>query len=538
MKRKRNKEENGRHSRGGEGKYSTIHKRWMRRLFRRRVITVLLLIIQLAFILYAIVYSSRVSTVLTWCLNIFSVVVCVYILNKHDKGSFKLAWIFQILLFPLFGGMLYVFFMSQSSLRRFALKYHDVDTETRPLFLLSGDELAEASAVSPDCQTHMRYLQNKCGFPVYGNTETKFLPSGEEKLECLLAELKKAEKYIFLEYFIISEGKMWSPILQILCEKAAAGVKVRVMYDDVGCFLLLPENYPKQLASYGIECIVFNRFIPFLSTRQNNRDHRKIVSIDGKVAFTGGINIGDEYINAVDKHGHWKDCSVMLRGNAAWSLTLIFLEMWKLCCDAKDVPYKPEDDFMVYYPGKMELPENGYVQPYADSPLDDERVGEHVYMQMITNAKKYLYITTPYLILDDSMVTELCLAAKSGVDVRIITPQNGDHGYVHATTRSYYRDLIAGGVRIYEYKNGFIHAKMFVSDDKVATVGTINLDFRSLYMHFECGTVLNGCSAVSDIREDLEKTINRSVEITEQDCHFSFTMRVIQTLLRLFAPLM
>ena len=247
---------------------------------------------------------------------------------------------------------------------------------------------------------------------------------------------------------------------------------------------------------------------------QNNRDHRKIVSIDGKVAFTGGINLADEYINAVEKHGHWKDASIMVTGRAAWSFTLMFLQMWEICIGT-------DEDYILYYPWKdspCPVQSDGFVQPYADSPMDKENVGEHVYMQIINNAKKCVYINTPYLIIDDSMVSALCLAAKSGVDVRIVTPHIWDKKLVHMTTRSYYRELISAGVKIYEYSKGFIHSKTFVSDDRVGTVGTTNLDFRSLYLHFECGTLLIDNRAVMEIKEEFLKTLEICQPVTLEEC--------------------
>ncbi|MCG4585997.1 phospholipase D-like domain-containing protein, partial [Anaerosalibacter bizertensis] len=312
------------------------------------------------------------------------------------------------------------------------------------------------------------------------------------------------------------------------------GVDVRLIYDDIGCFFLLPKDYPQRLEKLGIKCVVFNPFRPFLSTKQNNRDHRKIAVIDGKVAFTGGINLADEYINAVEKYGHWKDAAIMVEGEGAWSFTLMFLQMWALCSGI-------EEDFTQYYPWKKEpctIEKDGLVQPYADSPMDKENVGEHVYLHIINNAKKYIYINTPYLIIDDSMLSALTLAAKSGVDVRIVTPYCWDKRIVHITTRSYYRDLIEAGVKIYEYSKGFIHSKTFVSDDKVATVGTTNLDFRSLYLHFECGVWLYKSKAVMEVRDDFIKTLEKCYKVTEEDCKNNAIIRFIQDVFRLFAPLM
>ena len=514
------------------------NKSWMYFLMRRRIVTILLLAIQLAFIIYLIFSSSLLSSTIALFLNALSVIVCIHIVNKSEKSSFKLAWVFMIMAFPLFGGMLYLFFMTQKSLRRFKEKYSENEREIGPLFFKNGDCLEKAVKDCPESAGRMRYLQNKCAFPVFSSSECEYFPSGVKKLERLKEELEKAEKYIFIEYFIICGGKMWSEIFDILVRKAAEGIKVRIIYDDIGSFFFLPSNYPKILASYGIECMVFNKFRPFLTTASNNRDHRKIVSVDGKVAFTGGINISDEYIGEIEKHGRWKDSAVMIKGDGAWSLTLIFLEMWQICCAEKRCPFKADEDLTVFYPGKSDIEHQGYVQHYADSPLDREYVGENVYTSIISSSQKYLYITTPYLIVDDAMTESLVYAAKRGVDVRIITPEIGDHWYVHTTTRSYYHDLISNGVRIFEYKDGFCHAKLFVSDDAVATVGTVNLDYRSLYHHFECGCCFMDEKVIEDVKRDFFDTENESREIKAQDCKRGFFISVIQTLLRLMAPLM
>ena len=329
---------------------------------------------------------------------------------------------------------------------------------------------------------------------------------------------------------------MWDSVLRILEEKAAAGVKVRILYDDFGCIFLLPKNYPELMAKKGIECRAFNRFRPLLTGLQNNRDHRKICSVDGKIAFTGGINIADEYINEVEKFGKWKDSAVRLTGDGAWPLTAFFLKMWMLTAPDSE---SADEDINIYKPQKKDsIINDGYVQPYCDSPLDTHHISEHIYMRLIHGAKKYLYICTPYLIIDDSMLNSLTLAAKSGVDVRIITPHKWDKKMVHITTRSYYSDLIKGGVRIYEYTPGFIHSKLFVSDDEVASVGTVNLDFRSLYLHFECGTLLYGSKAVSEAKEDFLATLEECTEICEEDCKTNVFMRFVNSIMRLMAPLL
>lgn len=511
-----------------------MRKQWFRALIRRRFFIILLIIIQILFIVYVLSSGSHMSTNISGIMTLISLCVSIYIISKKDKGAYKLTWVFLILLFPLFGGLFYLMFNFQLTHKRYNKKVKHVEKKANKLYNLPGIGYSEAARRIPEYMPQVEYLQNYAGFPIYTNTTTKYLSPGETKFEHLIAELKAAEKYIFLEYFIVQEGKMWDTILEILKEKASQGVLVRLIYDDMGCFLLLPKNYPKQLEKFGIECVIFNPFRPFLSTVQNNRDHRKIAVIDGKVAFTGGVNLADEYINATDKYGYWKDASIMLKGKAAWSFTLIFLQMWELCTGV-------DEDYSKYYPQEEEIctiPSDGFVQPYSDSPMDNDNVGEHVYLQIINNAKKYIYINTPYLIIDDSMVSALCLAAKSGVDVRIVTPHKGDNWVVHMTTRSYYRDLIEAGVKMYEYMQGFIHSKTFVSDDRTATVGTTNLDFRSLYLNFECGVRIYDSSAVSEVKDDFLKTLKSCHRLSVEDCKSSIPLRLFQEVMRIFAPLM
>lgn len=512
-----------------------MKQKWLKKLFRRRIFVILLIALQIAVILYLVVSGTRTSVYVSMGLNVLSLLAALHAINWKGKAAYKLIWVFLILLFPVFGGLFYLLFRVQSSPRKFQKKLSVIVKKSQPLFLLPGDEYEEACKAVPDCVPQIDYLQKFAGFPVYQNTKTKYLSPGEEKFKCLLEKLRDAKRYIFLEYFIIHEGIMWNSILKILKEKVKEGVEVRVMYDDMGCFLLLPNDYPRQLRSCGIQCTVFNSFRPRLSSLQNNRDHRKIAVIDGTVAFTGGINLADEYINACEKYGHWKDASIMVEGKAAWSFTLIFLQMWEICNNTKE-------DYRKYYtcgsPNALVKANDGFVQPYADSPTDRENVGEHVYLQMINNAKRYVYISTPYLIIDDSMLSALTLAAKSGVDVRIVTPHQPDKWFVHMTTRSYYRELIDAGVKIYEYSQGFIHSKTFVSDDKSATVGTTNMDFRSLYLHFECGVRLYGSKAVKEVYEDFIATLDECQQITMADCRGHFLIKCLQNIFRLFAPLM
>jgi cardiolipin synthase len=509
-------------------------KKWFRVVFRRRVFVILILLIQIAFILYLIANSSRYSQFVGWALNVVSVVVCVHIINKNEISAYKLTWVFLIMLFPIFGGLLYIIFYFQSRPRKLQEYFDEINQQCTPLFLLPGDSLPSLVESDEDCLPQARYLQECAGFPIYVHTRTEYFSSGEDFLKKVLVELEKAEQYIFLEFFILREGQMLDPILEILERKACSGVDVRLIYDDLGCFLSLPSDFKQRLEKRQIRCSVFNLFKPVFSSLQNNRDHRKIISIDGKVAFTGGLNLSDEYINVHSKYGHWKDAAIMIEGAAAWSLTLIFLRMW-------NIGQKEWDDYGSFYPWQDEpcpVMSDGYVQPYADSPLDSENVGEHVYLQIINKAKDYLYINTPYLVVDDNILSALVLAAKSGVDVRIITPHRWDKWFVRTVSRSYYRRLIQGGVKVHEYTGGFNHSKTFVSDDKVATVGTINLDYRSLYLHFECGVWIYKNSAVMDVKKDFLNTIPVSKQISLKDCVRGPVSTVLRDVLRIFAPLM
>ena len=483
---------------------------------------------------FLIIRTGRYFYYVDWLLRIISIIASVHVLNKHEKPGYKFIWLFLMMLVPIFGGIMYIFFHTQSNPRKLRKLIEKTSKETSEYFYLPGDRLAELIHKGPEFEAQANYLQSYAGFPVYTNTQQEYFPSGEAFFERVLEELEKAERYIFLEFFILKQGIMLDSIISILKKKASQGLDIRLMYDDLGCFMTLPPDYHRELEESGIKCFVFNPFKPILSSLQNNRDHRKIISIDGKVAFTGGLNLADEYINAVERFGHWKDAAIMLRGEGAWSLTLIFLSMWS-------ISQNESDDYRSLYPWKdapCSVPKDGYVQPYADSPIDDENVGEHVYIQIINKAKKYVYINTPYLVVDDNLISALTLAAKSGVDVRIITPHRWDKWYVAVASRSYYRQLIASGVKVYEYASGFSHGKTFVSDDRIATVGTTNLDFRSLYLHFECGVLVYRGSTIQAVKKDFLETIPVSHIITQKDCARNVFQRIIPDILRIFAPLM
>ena len=511
--------------------------RSLRALLNRRFFIALLIIAQLVLITATLFRYSHLKW-LQSLLTLFSIITALHLLTRRDKSAYKLSLVFLILLLPIFGGVFYWIFHFQTTSVGFRKRLEQVEQNSRTAYQLPNDISKQVFSQAVDELTEsrklLRYMDYSTPFPVYSNTESYYYPGGADMLPALLEDLKKAERYIFMEYFIIEEGEMWNLILEVLRERVKAGVDVRIIYDDLGCFLTLPSNYAKTLRSYGIQCQLFNPFHPFLTSIQNNRDHRKITVVDGKIAYTGGINLADEYIGKKIKHGTWKDSAIRLYGDGAWSFTVMFLQYWSF------LSRKKEADYEKYRPTEFDAPTsgNGWVQPYTDSPMDRENVGEHVYHQITEQAQQYLYITTPYLTVNDGMLSALERSAKSGVDVRIITPEIPDKKLVHFTSRSYYRHLIRAGVKIYEYRGGFMHAKLFVSDDKIATVGTANLDFRSLYLHFECGTCLYQTNSIADIKNDYLHTLKDCRQIIEQDCKVGLFKQFLQSICRLFAPLM
>lgn len=401
--------------------------------------------------------------------------------------------------------------------------------------MTQNDTIIEELRISKPANANLaHYLSKQVGFPVHRNTKVTYFKIGEEKFEELKCQLELAKHYIFMEYFIVEEGVMWDSILEILKRKVEEGVEVRFMYDGMCSIVLLPYQYPKELEAVGIRCKMFSPIKPVLSTHQNNRDHRKICVIDGQVAFTGGINLADEYINEKERFGHWKDTAVMLQGEAVQNFTMMFLQMW-------NVTEKKEENFEKYLTPKSKefRRELGYVLPYGDSPYDNENIGEQVYFHILNHAKKYVHIMTPYLILDNEMVTNLTYAAKCGIEVIIIMPHIPDKWYAFVLAKTYYEELINAGVHIYEYTPGFVHAKVFVSDDDTATVGTINLDYRSLYLHFECGTFIYNNQVVRDIEKDFQETLKKCQKVTITDLRMRGVIETVTgRVLRLIAPLM
>lgn len=497
-------------------------------LTHRLFLSTVMLLIQIVFIVYVVLKFEQNFVIVYFIVQIIDILLVLKIINSEINPGYKIALIITILIIPVFGTLFYIIF-SNKNIKKINKKMGSLNNEYQKYLLQDDNVLDNIKKEDLDIFNQVNYLKNIGKFPIYSNTSVEYLKIGEDYYKKLIEELKKAEKYIFLEYFIIECGYMWDSILEILKEKVNQGVDVRIIYDDMGCIITLPNRYYKILRNYGIKCCSFNKFIPILNFKLNSRDHRKIVVIDGLVGFTGGINLADEYINKKVRFGHWKDNGIMLKGEAVWSLAVMFLTTWNQI-------NKEKNNYNVYKPNYEKI-DDGYIQPYNDTPLDNEPVGQTVYLNLINKAKKSIYIMTPYLIIDNELETGLKNAAKSGIDVKIIVPGIPDKKTVNELTKAYYNNLIESGVKIYEYTDGFIHAKTFLVDGNISTVGTINLDYRSLYLHFECGVLMYKTDCIRDIENDFDETLKKCKEIKLSDTKIDFLRKLKRSILKLFAPL-
>ena len=502
-------------------------------IYGRVLMIIALLVIQIVLLGFVFMRLRESLPYIYGGFTIITAILVIYILNKNENPSFKLAWMVLLIISPVFGALFYLFVKFQVESKLINYKLLKIIDETQQYLSQDEEVISELEKVDMQVANLAKYMINIGGYPIYKNTYIKYFSLGEEKFKEMKEQIKKAEKFIFMEYFIVEESYMWNSILDLLEEKVKEGVEVRFMYDGMCSLSLLPYDYPKTLEKKGIKCKMFSPIKPVLSTAQNNRDHRKILVIDGKVAFNGGINLGDEYINHIEKYGHWKDTAIMLTGDAVKSFTLMFLQMW-------NINEKDHDDFEKYIAIEKENQNAiGYIMPYGDSPLDNENVGENVYLDILATAKKYVHIMTPYLIIDNEMMTALTYSAKRGIDVKLILPSIPDKKSAFMLARTYYPELIQAGVKIYEYTPGFVHAKVFSSDDEKAVVGTINLDFRSLYLHFECATFFYKTNTVNDVEGDFQNTLSSCKLVTIEDYNkLNIFYKIGGGLLKLIAPLM
>lgn len=468
--------------------------------------------------------------VLAW---IFYIVTLLYILNRDEIPEMKLPWIVIMMLLPVVGAFVFLLLSSNNSSKKDYRRFEKSAKRIAP-YLRQTNNIEKLKELDLDAYSQARFLHIASRMPVFDKSKVTYYSLGEEFFQGLLCELKKAKEYIFMEYFIVQEGVMWNEIHKVLVDKVNQGVDVYVLYDDLGCIATLPENYYKTLTSEGINCVPCNKFKPILSHIHNNRDHRKITVVDGKVGFTGGINLADEYINEIEKYGHWKDTAVKIEGEAVKNLVALFISLWNM----QNV--KPIDSDKYLSAIKGGDCGKGYVVPFGDSPspIDTEDIGKTVYLNILNSAREYVYMCTPYLICDRELINAMCVASRRGVDVRIITPHIPDKKYVFLMTRSNYKRLIESGVKVYEYTPGFIHAKSFVSDDKFAVCGTINLDYRSLVHHFECGAWMYDTECIMDMKEDFFDTVKKSHCVSKKDAKLNFWESTFAEIMKVFSPLL
>ena len=538
-------------------------KRFASKLFSKLTIGASIILLQFGWFVYLVYSAKRSSSAANMALDVIAVALALYIANKDMRTSYRMSWIFLVLFLPIFGIPAYFIFGRSGLTKKTRRKMEAVADKVVEYRVEDYKTIQALQQENFYAFQQSHYISARAGYPIYKEEDSNYYSCGEKMYPQLLADLESAKHFIFLEYFIIEQGKMFDPIVNILECKAKEGVEIRLIYDDVGCIQTLPPKFYQVLQAKGIRCAAFNPFRPVLSIIMNNRDHRKITVIDGKIAYTGGFNLADEYINEKEKFGYWKDAGIRLTGACVWNFTSMFLEIW-------DYITKTEDDYAFYR--KTSIPQlgeitrkhllaqkatdmpvaasysdavephvtgAGFVQPYCDSPLDHEDVGENVYLNLIGHAKHYVYIFTPYLIIGSEMTTALVNASKCGVDVRIVVPGIPDKKLVYLLTQANFAYLIKGGVKIYKYAPGFIHSKCFVVDDVYAAVGTINLDYRSLYLHFECGTFMYRTKAVMQVKQDALATIDQSLLVTLSECQSKkLIVRMFMGALKLFAPLL
>lgn len=501
------------------------------RIQSRIIISAILMLVQIA-LLFAFVYKiSRTYSIIYSLSYLVSAIMVIVILNRRGNPSYKITWIIFILIFPVFGISVYFLYGTGSVFPYIRRRMRRCESHYIPL--LKNDNAVHDKLNYHDF-LHSRqasYLHHESGYPLYTNTDIEYLSPGEKFLPRFLEELSRAEKYIYLEFFIIAEGIMWESIVDILEEKAKNGVEVKILFDDFGSIKRQKKDFVTRLQRKNISVAIFNKITPSPNIFVNNRNHKKIVVIDGKVAVTGGVNLADEYINEYERFGYWMDCAAIIKGDAVESFLAMFCSTWEF------VTSKPID-FKAHL-AKNNVINDNFALPYSDDPLNDKNPAEGIYMQILNSAQKYVYITTPYLIIDSTMITALRIAAKSGIDVKIITPHIPDKWYVHPATQYTYLELLEAGVKIYEYTPGFIHSKIFISDDCIGTIGTVNMDYRSFLLHFECGVWFSAPDTAKEIKNHFLKLLEDSQEIVLPKWKKrGIFKRLKQSVLHIFAPFM
>lgn len=538
-------------------------------LFSRMAIVALLIILQIIWIWLLFEYLAEYNVVIHVLTMIIGAILLLVVVNKDEVPEYKMPWMLVIVISPILGGVLYVFFGSNQPGRLMERQYSKIEEQSDRIIKQNLDVIESLRKENSVACAQAMYLYESSRSPVYANSYTRYFSMGDDMFPVMVRELKKAKRFIFIEYFILEEGLFWNTILDILKQKLEEGVEVRVMYDDIGSIGKVPMIYPTKLRKMGFNAQVFRPFLPFISTVHNNRDHRKIMIVDNRVAFTGGVNLADEYINKKQRFGTWKDTGIMLEGECVSEFTAMFLTLWDVQArtisdykkyagfnpfivpmpalkgkNEEDVPELVASEEFAPAPVNVSLAERkkeeGYVVCFGDGPKPfyEEQVGKNAYLNILNNATDYVYIATPYLICDNELLSAIRLAARRGVDVRMITPRIPDKQTIYLITRSNYSTLIEAGVKIYEYTPGFIHAKNFVSDDKYAVVSTINLDYRSLVHHFECGVWMYNTPTVAKIKADMLKTIGQSKQISAEEAKLNVMQNLVKSIVQIVTPLL
>ncbi len=510
-----------------------MFRKILKLLSSKAIITVTSLFLQIGFIAVVVFFAAAFVPWLFLSFEVLSFIIVLYIVSRDMNPSYKLSWSILILLIPMFGGLLYLFIGRQHTPRRVRKKLRcAADSSQVLLNMTNANMLATRSTINPTGFTCADLITNSASYPVYSDTETKYYSLGDKVFPEMLEDIKSAQRFIFMEYFIIEPGEVWDPIEDALIERAQAGVDVRLIYDDVGCMFTLPQKSVRRLRKGGVRVMPFNKITLSFDMRLNNRSHRKITVVDGNIAYCGGNNLADEYANKRVKFGHWKDTHMRYYGHAVWSFTVMFLAFWHMLAPDEAIVYRN------YLPD-AKVSATGYVQPLSSGPGRNDHLIESAFINLISNAKRYVYITTPYLILDNEIQTALVNAAQSGVDVRIIIPHIPDKKAVYLCTKSFTPVLLKAGVKVYTYTPGFIHAKMVIVDDERAFVGTCNMDYRSFYLHFECGALMYNVDTVPEIKSDFLDTVDKSAQLSYDEVNrVTMLTRLARSLLRLIAPMM
>ncbi|KXT79127.1 cardiolipin synthase [Streptococcus sp. DD13] len=518
-------------------------KRIWRLIYSRAFFVILSVFLTIWFVIWSVSMLAGAIPVLWILLQLFSAAVALHIVNRPMNAAFKLTWAVFVLAVPVFGAIFYFImrtnlevvryrrtFKRQSEVLRAYMKDHDFHSDKAEKVLAKQD---------PEQLRLLSYMDHYVGYPMHVNSDAVYYPSGEAMFEELLLELNKAERYIFMEYYIVDFGYMWDQILALLKEKVAQGVEVRFMYDGMNSLTFLPYHYYKTLQDYGIQAKVFSQIIPALSTVQNNRDHRKITVIDGKVAFTGGVNLADEYINRIERFGYWKDAAIKVTGEAVSNFTLMFLQMWNF-----NNKHPNEDLHFLQEQISQKSPHiqsDAVMQAYGENPFNDEEVAKRVYLDLIQSAQESIDVMTPYLVLDDETMDNLTYAAKRGVKVRFLLPGIYDKQSAYLAARTDFEVYLEAGIEIYEFNPGFVHSKVMLVDGKRATVGSVNMDFRSLYLNFECGLyIYNHPQVLAAIQQDFEDSYKRSNLLTLEEFqkNYPWYKRIAGHFMKIFSPLL